>query len=666
MGNIAADTQIFECTIKKYRTTTASMNQLYRPIAKAFAFVSLSAFSLSTSAQIVTKETVKGSAKENYEMAYISRNMALSDSLALLAVKEKPNFIDGWLLVGDNKFFLKQYEEAAKAFEKVKSLKADYLYDIELKLAKSYVGSEQYAKAKSSIESFLAMPKLSSSDRMLAEKIKSDCEFAPEAMAHPVPFKPVNIDRGVNTPLNEAGPYLTADGQYVYYTRLEEERGFIHEDIYCALKTNNGFAEGKPLGSTINTFEGAEGSVCISSSGKYLFFTAYDRPDGVGNADIYIARKVDDKWERANNMGTPINTPGFDGSPSLSADGRTLFFSSVRSGGLGQRDIWMTTLKPDGGWNTPVNMGDSINTPFNDESPYIHPDGKTLYFSSNGRPGMGNYDLYVSNKLPNGKWSKAKNLGYPINTSGYEVSIFVTTDGGTAYYSSELKGGYGQMDIYKFDMPVTSRPEYTSYLKGNVYDVETRNVVVASAQIYDLETGNLFATLSGDKNNGLIFSTLPAGKNYAVVVMKDGYLFYSQNISLKDVKEGTPYEVNIALTKIKVGGKVVLNNVFFASDKAELKSESKSELDVLVKLLEKNPSVTIEIGGHTDNTGDEKKNLELSENRAKNVYDYLVSQGVAAERLSYKGYAASKPVAPNDSAENKAKNRRTEFTVTGI
>lgn len=642
------------------------MMHLYHPIIKGTAIACLVILSATAHAQIITKEAIKGSAKENYEMAYISRNVLLSDSLAMMAVREKPNFIDGWLLVGDNKFYLKDYEAAANAFEKVKTLKADYMYDINMKLAKSYLGSEKYSLAQKSITEFLTQPKLSSSDKMLAEKIKADCEFAVDAMAHPVNFKPVNIDRGVNSPFNEAGPYLTADGAYMYYTRLEEIGTYQHEDIYWALNTTNGFAEGKPLGTTINTFEGAEGSVCISSSGKYLLFTAYDRPDGMGNADIYIARKVDDKWERANNVGSPVNTPGFDGSPSLSADGRTLFFTSIRSGGLGQRDIWMSSLKEDGGWNTPVNMGDSINTPYNDESPYIHPDGKTLYFSSNGRPGMGNYDLYVSTRLPNGKWSKAVNLGYPINTAGYEVSIFVTTDGTQAYYSSERKDGFGQMDIYKFEMPAVVRPEYTSYIKGNVFDIDSREVVIASAQIYDLETGKLFATLYGDKKNGLIFSTLPAGRNYAVVVMKDGYLFYSQNISLKDVKEGTPYEVNIGLNKIKVGGKVVLNNVFFESDKAELKAESKAELGVLIKLLEKNATLSIEIGGHTDNTGSDDKNRELSTNRAKNVYDYLVMQGVDAARLSYKGYAASKPVAPNDTPDNKAKNRRTEFVVTGI
>ena len=619
------------------------------------------------SQQVITKDNVKGKAKEFYEAAYVSRNITLSDSFARISVKEKPNFIDRWILIGDNSLYLKKYDEAVKAYEKVKALKADYMYDVNLKLGKCYIGTEQYAQAKKCLLQFLQNEHLNAPDKKLAEKLVRDCDFAEEAIKHPVPFEPVNLGAGVNSPLNEAGPYLTADEKYLYFTRLMEEGvNFDQEDIYYSVKTGDKYGQANPMGDAINTLEHGEGSVCISASGKYLMFTSYDRPDGVGNADIYMARKVGETWERANNLGSPINTPGWEGAPSLSADGRTLFFAAIRSGGMGGRDIWVSTLTDKGSWGTPVNLGDSINTSFDEESPFIHPDGKTLYFASNGWPGMGNYDLYMSRKLPNGQWSKAVNLGYPINTSGWEVSIFVTTDGSSAFFSSERKDSYGGMDIYKFKMPSTLMPAYTSYIKGNVFDAGNRESVGANVQVYDLETGKLFATLSSDKVTGLFLSTLPAGKNYAVEVMKDGYLFYSQNISLKDVKEGAPFEVNIPLHKIKVGEAVVLSNIFFDSEKFDLKPESEAELGVVLKLLEKNPSLKIEIGGHTDNTGTEERNKSLSENRAKSVYDYLVSKGVTADRLSYKGYASSKPVASNNTPEGKSKNRRTEFIVMGI
>ncbi|MDB5283597.1 MAG: oprF 5 [Bacteroidota bacterium] len=625
----------------------------------------LSASSFAQS--IITKDNVKGKAKEFYEAAYVSRNILLSDSFARISVQEKPNFIDGWILIGDNSLYLKRYDEGVKAYEKVKALKADYMYDMYLKLGKCYIGIEQYASARKCFQQFLQMDHLAAGDKKLAEKLVTDCDFAEEAIKHPVPFEPVNLGIGVNSSFMEAGPYLTADEKYLYFTRLIEEGvNFSQEDIYYSVKTGDKYGTANPIGDAINTMEHGEGSVCISASGKYLMFTSYDRPDGLGNADIYMARKVGEKWERANNLGSPINTPGWEGAPSLSADGKTLFFAAIRSGGMGERDIWMSTLTDNGTWGTPVNLGDSINTPFNDESPYIHPDGQTLYFSSNGWPGMGNYDLYMSKKLPNGKWSKAVNLGYPINTAGWEVSIFVTTDGTSAFFSSERKDSYGGMDIYKFKMPGVVKPAYTSYIRGNVYDAQSRESIQANVQLYDLETGKLFATLSSDKVNGIFLSTMPAGKNYAVEVLKDGYLFYSQNISLKDVKQGDPFEVNIPLHKIKVGEAVVLSNIFFDSEKFDLKSESGAELGVVMKLLEKNPSLKIEIGGHTDNTGTEEKNKSLSESRAKSVYDYLVSKGVIADRLSYKGYASSKPLAPNNTAEGKAKNRRTEFVVMAI
>jgi len=298
--------------------------------------------------------------------------------------------------------------------------------------------------------------------------------------------------------------------------------------------------------------------------------------------------------------------------------------------------------------------------------PFIHPDGKTLYFSSNGWPGMGNFDIFMSKKKDDGTWSRPVNLGYPINTPGEELGIYVTTDGSKAYYASEQKDSYGQKDIYTFDMPEQFRPGFTSYVKGRVYDAIDQESINANVQVYDVSTGKIFATFSSDKLNGQFLSTLPGGRDYAVEVVKDGYLFYSQNISLKGAKNNEPFELNIPLNKIQVGEKVVLNNVFFESDKYELKPESEAELGVILKLLEKNKTLKIEIGGHTDNSGLEIENRKLSENRAKSVYEYLVSKGADAGRISYKGYADSKPVAPNSTAEGKAKNRRTEFVVVGI
>ncbi|MES2622021.1 MAG: OmpA family protein [Bacteroidota bacterium] len=637
---------------------------------KILLFITLLATTSSYAQTVITRDDAKGNAKDYFDRAdndYAFGKVEKADSLFRLAAKEKDNFIDAWLLIGQlNLEHLNRYDEAKKAFEKVKLLLPGYVYEIDFQIARSEMKLAEYAGARGHLKAFLQLPKIAAQQKFLAEKMLQDCDFAEEALKHPVDFVPVNLGTAINTTADESMPSLTADGKYLCFTRHFGMGRFQDEDIYMSLRTSAGFAPATGIGEMINTERFIEGAQNFSPSGKYLFFTSSDRPDGVGRADIYMSRKTGDIWESANNMGSPINTPGYETQPCISADGRDLFFSSVRATGKGGSDIWVSHLNDQTGWSIPVNVGSVINTQFDEMRPYIHPDGNTLYFSSNGLPGMGGYDIYVSRKQADGNWGTPVNLGYPINTAGDELGIFVTADGTTAYFASEQKDSYGQMDIYRFNMPANSRPGYTSYIKGNVFDATTRESIYANVQVYDLETGKLYATLSTDKVNGLFLSTLPAGRNYGIEVMKDGYLFYSQNISLIDIKEGTPYEVDIALHKIEKGKKVVLNNLFFEPEQYTLTESSNTELEIITKLLNKNTSLTIEIEGHTDNTGSDDFNKKLSENRAKSVYNALVSKGVAAERLSYKGYASSQPIAPNTSPEGRAKNRRTEFVVTGI
>lgn len=638
---------------------------------KLFSALALLIFPAVTFSQvIVTKDEVRGKAKEYYQMgdndvAYMK--FAAADSFLHMAVREKENFIDAWILIGQlNSQGLKNFTEAARAYEKVKALKADYAQDVTYNLGLCYMNLGDYAKAKSNFTQFLAVPKIPADKRLMSEQMLKDCDFGVDAMKHPFKFKPVNLGIGVNTADDESMPSLTVDGRYLYFTRHFGTGAFQDEDIFMSLHTSTGFQQASSIGSAINTEQYIEGAQNVSPSGKYLFFTSVGRPDGLGSADIYMARRVGDQWERANNIGPPINTPGYETQPCISADGKDLYYAGIRADGYGGTDIWVSHLNDNGTWGTPQNLGKNVNSEYDEMRPFIHPDGQTLYFSSRGHEGMGNFDIFMSRKQPDGTWGKAINLGYPINTAGDELGIFVTADGNTAYYASEREGGKGQMDIYTFELPEQFRPHYTSYVKGSVYDKDNKNVVQANVQVYDLATGKLFGTLSGDRVNGVFLSALPAGKDYAVEVLKDGYLPYTANVALKDAKEGTPFDVDIALRKIKVGEAVVLNNIFFEPEKYELKDESSSELNMIMKLLEKNPTLKIEIGGHTDNSGTEELNKKLSENRAKSVYNYLIAHGVAADRLSYKGYASTKPLAGNDTPEGKAKNRRTEFLVTGI
>ena len=638
---------------------------------RCFLLAFLLPASLLLSAQsITTKETARGKALEYYTQAdndIAFNKIIAADSLLRLAVKEKDNFIDAWILLGQvNAQGLRDFQRAAAAFEKVKLLQADYWQEVHFQLGTVYMNLGEYDKAKAALSDFLKMPKIPAQSRMLSDKMILDCDYARQAMQHPVPFTPANLGRGVNTAEDESMPSLTADGRLLYFTRHFGSGIYQDEDIFMSIQTTSGFAAATSIGSAINTEQYIEGAQNVSAGGKYLFFTGSGRPDAVGSADIYMSRKVGDQWERANNLGSPINTPGYETQPCISADGKKLFYAGIRATGLGGTDLWVSSLNPDGTWGQPQNLGSNVNTMYDEMRPFIHPDGKTLYFSSRGHLGMGNFDIYFSHLQPDGSWSKPENLGYPINTAGDELGIYVTADGGTAYYASEQKDSYGQMDIYKFDMPLSARPAFTSYIKANVFDSETREPVYTQVQIYDLETGKLYASLSGDKVNGVFLSTLPAGKDYAVEVMKDGYLFYSHNISLRDVVGGAPFELDIALKKIKVGEKMVLNNIFFNPDEYALRQESNAEMDVIVKMMQKNPGMKVEISGHTDNSGDEKKNQTLSENRARSVHDYLLTKGVEEFRLSYKGYASTRPLVANDTPENKAKNRRTELVVVAL
>jgi outer membrane protein OmpA-like peptidoglycan-associated protein len=399
----------------------------------------------------------------------------------------------------------------------------------------------------------------------------------------------------------------------------------------------------------------------------YLFFTGCNRPQGMGSCDIYISRREGKEWSKPFNIGAPVNTPGWESQPSLSADGRTLYFVSTRSGGVGGYDIWKSELKDGGEWSAPINLGPTINTPYDEQSPFIHPDDQTLYFSSNGWPGLGNKDIFMSRKNnATGNWQTPLNLGYPINTFGEESSLTISSNGRTAFFASDQKGGFGGMDIYSFELPEKLRPNLVTFVKGQVFDKDSNEPLDGTIQIINLNTGKAVYDDVADLESGEFLATMVVGNTFALNVSKAGYLFYSENFSLKDQKSNTPYLIKVPLQKITIGGMVTLNNVFFDTNKFDLLPESKVELQQLISFLQKNPKVAIEISGHTDNVGEDRKNMLLSENRAKAVYSYLIANKINASRLTYKGYGETRPAGENDTEEGRQRNRRTEFSITRI
>jgi outer membrane protein OmpA-like peptidoglycan-associated protein len=368
------------------------------------------------------------------------------------------------------------------------------------------------------------------------------------------------------------------------------------------------------------------------------------------------------------NLGTDINSKTWETQPSFSADGKTLYYIRrvKEKNGNTHSDIFVSELGEDGYWKSPNRLPDYINTQKNEESVFIHPDGQTLYFASNGHPGMGGLDIYITRRTENGEWGLPINIGYPINTFKNENSILISPDGKKAYFASDREGGFGGLDLYEFELPKSIQPQAVSYLAGKVIDAETRQPLGSKFELYNLENEALVVSSFSDQENGKFLVALPLAKNYALNVSKPGYLFHSENFTLKEKREDKPYTKNIELKRIKVGEKVILKNIFYATSKFNLLDESKSELKKLVDFLTKNSAIKIELGGHTDNVGSVALNQELSNNRAKEVYQYLVSNGIKAGRLSYKGFGANEPVATNDTEEGRAQNRRTEFKVIAI
>jgi outer membrane protein OmpA-like peptidoglycan-associated protein/tetratricopeptide (TPR) repeat protein len=630
-----------------------------------------SALSRIANGQAVTYDHARKRAQtyfDNGNNAYAFGRYAEADSLLKMAIESEKNFIDAHWVLG-NMYLENQrkFDGAVTELKLVETLNANYNNLLLLKIGYALFNKGDYDEAKKYFQNFGQIKGVTPDYEKEAQNMVKNCDFVKEAVKHPVAFKPINLGGAINTNEDDLMPTLTADEHYMYFTRLERIGRAHDENIFVSENRNGTWQAAEPLGETINTLQYNEGAHSISPSGKYLFFTSCGRPDAAGGScDIYFSKRTGSEWDRGKNLGSVINTATKETQPYLSGDGRTLFFVSARKGGFGAGDIYETTLGDDGKWSEPKNLGPEVNTEQEEERPFIHPDGFTLYFTSRGHEGMGGADLFMSRRQADGTWGKAINLGYPINTPGDEIGIYVTTDGKWAYFASEQADTKGGMDIYKFEVPENMKPYPVSYVKGTVTDKDNGGPIGSKIQFFDLESGIIYSSASSDSKTGEYLATLPAGKNYACQISKEGYLFYSANFSMKDVKEGAPYIMDISLQKIKVGSVVVLNNIFFESNSYTLKNESKTELNTLVDMLTKNPNLKIEIGGHTDNSGIEKDNEALSQNRAKSVYELLISKGIAAERLSYKGYASTKPIADNKTTEGKAKNRRTEFVVTGI
>ncbi len=610
-----------------------------------------------------------------YEEAIRAYELRLSEEAAQLiekAIERAPRFGEAYLLRAQVKMDEKDRKGAIDDLRQVTMIASRSFPQTYLFLGDLLMQEEDYADAKVQFETLLKMqleaPPLNAEAMMKLES----CRFAENAKANPVPFDPVNLGPSVNSEMAEYFPCITADSETFLFTRLVNDkrvRGGKQEDFFITMRDGDGWLPAEPLSEVNTPFN--EGAPTLSADGSLLFFVAcesfggdWGSYDGLGSCDLFVSKRVGNTWGKAQNI-RQVNSYDWDSQPSFSADGRTLYFVRGKHSGQGikSQDIYYSQLKPDGTWTRPVLLPGKVNTPLAEESVLIHPDGETLYFSSNGHPGMGGLDIFYSKKQPDGSWGEPVNLGYPINTGGDENSLLVDAKGEVAYFASDRAGGYGDLDLYSFVLPENVRPNPVSYVRGVVYDAENRNKLEAIVELIDLETGQVAIESYSDARTGEFLVVLPPGRDYALNVSRPGYLFYSENFSLKGVEAGEPVNLEAPLDKLKEGKRMVLNNVFFDTDSYVLKPSSKVELNKLIALLEANPAMNIEIGGHTDAVGTDEDNQVLSQNRANSVVEYLVGQGISAERLTAKGYGESQPVATNETAEGRALNRRTEMKV---
>lgn len=624
-------------------------------------FVSLSFFAIAQQQSQYT--TTDKQAIKYFSLANESiDNGAYDDALTQLqkAIDADPKFIEAHIELGDVYRAKRQKKEAIEQFRIALRLNPDFNRAVYLKIGGIEVSDAQYEAAHEHLIKYLTYPNITAQNIMYTKLLIQDCEFAVEAMKHPVPFKPINIGPEINTADDEYLPTATADESTLIFTRKINN----NEDFYKSVKVDGKWQTATYLSDRINTPNYNEGAQSISQDGKYLFFTGCNRPDGLGHCDIYIAQKKGDDWGKPYDLNPPVNSSAWESQPSISADGRTLYFVSNRKGGYGGLDIWKSTVT-DNGWSEPQNLGPNINTAFDEQSPFIHADDSTLYFCSNGWPGMGGLDLFVSHLGKNGQWGKPVNLGYPINSSGDENGLTVTAQGRYAYFASNNLQGQGGYDIYTFELPENSRPHVVTYVKGFVTDAVTKEPLESAVEIIDLDKNTPVYQDFSSAEHGDFLATLVVGKNYGLNISKSGYLFYSANFSLVGHQASEPYIINVQLSPIEVGNKVVLNNIFFDTNKFDIKPDSKAELEKLVEFLTQNQTVRIEISGHTDDVGNDQLNQTLSENRAKAVYQYLLASSINPARLVYKGYGKTQPILPNTSDDNRSKNRRTEFKIIG-
>jgi outer membrane protein OmpA-like peptidoglycan-associated protein/tetratricopeptide (TPR) repeat protein len=635
---------------------------------KYLLILALSALSLNLSAQPYDSDKVNKRAVDAYERAMLKvRDGELEQAVPFFkrATELDARYADAWLSLAGVYGELKDYTKSIEYYDKARAIDPAYFAFYNLAYSINQAGLGKFDEALKSINEFLSIPNLSERSRKSGDYRKKAYEFAIQyGQKHPAGtyvFSPKNLGENVNSPSAEYYPSITINDSLLVFTRRGQ--GYREDFFQATILPDRTYDRAKPIGGVIND-EPSKGAINISQDGEWLLFAGYNFPGGYGDFDLYISYYTPTGWSEPENLGRNINSEYWESAPSLSSDKKALYFASTRPGGFGDADIYVSYRQPNGRWGPAQNMGSNINTAGKEQAPFIHADNATLYFTSNGLQGYGENDLFLSRKGPNNEWSIPENLGYPINTIENEGSLFVSADGKTAIYSSDRQDTKGALDLYSFELRPNVRPARTLYVQGKVYDVKTGKGLPSGIELVDNSNQQTVSTIVTDET-GNYFITLPVGKDYTFTVNRKGYLFYSDLYPLVNNPADSIYRKDIPLQPVELNASVVLKNILFETNSTQLQPISLIEINKLLQLLNENPTLRVQINGYTDNVGKPADNLKLSEARAKSVVDYLVSKGVDAKRLSYKGFGETKPIADNTTEAGRAQNRRTEFVIIG-
>ncbi|MCV9385869.1 OmpA family protein [Reichenbachiella ulvae] len=588
------------------------------------------------------------------------------------ALKYRSTHENSWYYAGLSFVADQNPDRAIYCFKKLESINPDYNPMLYKHIADAYVNMEQLSKAQDYYQKFYDMTPDEPKEMATKHLAKNRIEYAkrsPEIRASSNSTEQPKPLTKVNSELHDYTPQVNPTGTRLYFTSVRQG-GFDYikdssrltnfgEDVYFSSFENNEWQEPELMPEPINSMSDDFGS-SFTGDGLTMVYVRCGREESIGGCDLYISYFENGKWTEPKNMGNVVNSEAWDSQPTISSDGTRIIFSSTRDGGYGDSDLYMTTLNQYGQWGIPCNLGSIVNTPLSDKSPYLASDGKSLYYASEGHPGYGQSDIFYS-LFENEKWGIPINVGAPINSSGDDTNFSISASGMGYFASSRLDEG--NFDIFEMELPDHLKPKPSVVVQGIVANANNSAPIGAVVLVEDLETGELIALNKSNDETGEYLIVLPAGRSYSVSATKEGYFFYSQSFDLPEDASYAEIEKDILLEPIEKGTKVVLNNIFFESGRAELKPISYVELNKAVQLLKDNESMVIEVGGYTDNVGAEDANQRLSQARANAVVDYMVLAGIEQSRLQSKGYGESNPIADNSTPEGRTANRRTEFVI---